>query len=211
MSEELLEIENTIEDEHGRSHFATVLGSRRADGHWEGYVRFRDAEGHVLETERETTQPNRDDLVYWSKGLTYFYLEGALARAKRRALTAAGLSARPAEAHTPVEAGRLSPIPRLEVLSLTSRPVELIMGTRALRPGMSRDVPDAGVIVYEGAVPEERATRYFFAVQFGSDSAGAVLSNWLWTRLRDSGAEVRVDGARVEVRNDELARAILAR
>ena len=211
MSEELLEFENTVEDEHGRSHVATVLGSRRVDGKWEGFVRFRDADGHVLETDRETTQPNRDDLVYWSKGLTYFYLEGALARAKRRALTAAGVSARPAVAHPPVEATRLSPIPRLEVLSLTSRPLELIMGTRTPRSGTSRDVPDAGVVVYEGAVPEERATRYHFALQFGSDSAGAVLSNWLWTRLRDSGAEVRVDGVRIEVRNDELARAILAR
>ncbi len=85
------------------------------------------------------------------------------------------------------------------------------MGTRTPRAGMSRDVPDAGVVVYEGSVSEGEATRYVFAVQFGSDSAGAVLSNWLWTRLRDSGAELRVNGARVEIRNDELARALLAR
>jgi hypothetical protein len=84
MPEELLEFENTVEDEDGHSHVATVLGARRDDGTWIGWVRFRAPDGKILETERETTQPNRNTLMYWATGLTYSYLEGALARAKQR-------------------------------------------------------------------------------------------------------------------------------
>ncbi|MGH7444282.1 MAG: hypothetical protein ACREKM_05375 [Longimicrobiales bacterium] len=209
--EELLEFENTVEDVHGRSHVAVVLGAERDDGKWLGWIRFRDPDGHALETERETTQPNRNDLVYWSKGLTYSYLEGALARAQRRAYAAAsgGRGSGPGAAPTP-----LWPMPgisRLEVLSLNSRPAEAIMGTRDPRPGMSRDVHDAGFVVYEGSTIEGNARRHAFAVQFGSDNAGGVLANWLWSRLRDTGAEVRVDGTVVEVRNDALKRAIVGR
>lgn len=85
MAEELLEFENTVEGEDGASWVAVVLGSEREDGHWIGWIRFRPvAGGEPLETERETTQPDRDDLAYWAKGLTYFYLQGALERARRR-------------------------------------------------------------------------------------------------------------------------------
>jgi hypothetical protein len=34
-----------------------------------------------VRTARETTQPNRTDLLYWASGLTAVYLEGALTRA----------------------------------------------------------------------------------------------------------------------------------
>lgn len=85
MPEELLEFENTVEDEDGASWVALVLGEAREDETWIGWIRFTPtAGGPPLETERETTQPNRDDLAYWAKGLTYFYLEGALARARRQ-------------------------------------------------------------------------------------------------------------------------------
>lgn len=91
MAEELLDFENTIEDEDGASWEAAVFGAEREDGHWIGWIRFNPrGGGEAVETDRETTQPNRDDLVYWSKGLTYFYLEGALARARRKAERAAG-------------------------------------------------------------------------------------------------------------------------
>lgn len=85
MTEELLEIENTVEDGDGQSWVAFVIGAERDDGKWVGWIRFDPADGgESLTTDRETTQPNRQDLVYWSSGLTYFYLEGALARARRR-------------------------------------------------------------------------------------------------------------------------------
>jgi hypothetical protein len=34
----------------------------------------------VLRSQRETRQPGRDDLLYWSTGLTRVYLEGSLER-----------------------------------------------------------------------------------------------------------------------------------
>jgi len=39
----------------------------------------------VLTTERETTQPSREALLYWATGLEPIYLEGAFARAVRAA------------------------------------------------------------------------------------------------------------------------------
>jgi hypothetical protein len=86
MADRLLEFENTVEDAGGTSWQAAVLGARRDDGKWVGWIEFQEAAGaRLLETDRETTQPNREDLAYWATGLTYFYLEGALARAVARA------------------------------------------------------------------------------------------------------------------------------
>ena len=85
MADELLEFENTVEDGDGKSWVAVVMGAEREDAHWEGWIRFDPVGGgEPLVTERETTQPDRDDLAYWARGLTYFYLEGALARARRK-------------------------------------------------------------------------------------------------------------------------------
>ena len=85
MADELLEFENTIEDGDGTSWVAVVMGEEGEDAHWVGWVRFDPADGgESMVTDRETTQPNRDDLAYWATGLTYFYLEGALARARRK-------------------------------------------------------------------------------------------------------------------------------
>lgn len=39
--------------------------------------------GATLRTGRETTQPDREDLLCWATGLEPVYLEGALARAER--------------------------------------------------------------------------------------------------------------------------------
>ena len=61
------------------------MGAEPEDSQWEGWIRFQPSGGgKALTTDRETTQPNRQDLAYWAKGLTYFYLEGALARARRK-------------------------------------------------------------------------------------------------------------------------------
>ena len=64
----------------GRAYDAQVCG-RPAGHNWEGWIEFKSAAGTVLRTARETTQPDRDALEYWSGGLTMTYLEGALTRA----------------------------------------------------------------------------------------------------------------------------------
>lgn len=65
----------------GLSYAAQVVG--RPDRHlWEGWIEFAGKDsGEVRRTPRETTQPDRDALVYWATGLSATYLEGALRRA----------------------------------------------------------------------------------------------------------------------------------
>lgn len=208
MAEELLEFENTIEDEEGRSWVARVLGAERKDGRWVGWIRFRQATGEtLLDTDRETTQPNRDDLVYWARGLTYFYLEGALARARRRSEGGrAPASTEPVEQSPLPSAGSL---PRLEVVDAPPRVIQEITGSADPRPGTLREVPDAGVIVYEGRSGDRPGMAHYFALRFGSRNSGAVLANWLWSRLKGSGATVRVNGEPVELTQTGLADAIV--
>jgi hypothetical protein len=52
------------------------------DGLWQGWIEFTPLGGGApMRSGRETTQPNRADLVYWATGLSPVYLEGALRRA----------------------------------------------------------------------------------------------------------------------------------
>jgi hypothetical protein len=64
----------------GRPYRAQVCA--RPNGHlWEGWIEFIAHDGSdVRRTARETTQPDRDAIIYWSQGLSGTYLEGALAR-----------------------------------------------------------------------------------------------------------------------------------
>jgi hypothetical protein len=65
-----------------RDYVGRACGRERDDGTWEGWIEFEAPDGSsVVRTARETTQPNRNDLVYWATGLTPVYLEGALLRA----------------------------------------------------------------------------------------------------------------------------------
>lgn len=66
----------------GPLYQARVCGRAREDGQWEGWIEFeREDGGAAIRTTRETTQPNRTDLLYWANGLTPVYLEGAFRRA----------------------------------------------------------------------------------------------------------------------------------
>lgn len=50
---------------------------------WIGWLEFFSAQdGATLRTGEETSQPTRDDVVYWASGLEPVYLEGALKRAR---------------------------------------------------------------------------------------------------------------------------------
>jgi hypothetical protein len=207
VAEELLEFKNTIEDRDGRSHRAVVLAEHREDGRWIGRIRFTSIEdGPVLETDRETTQPNRDALMYWATGLTYFYLQGALERARRRAERPPGGGASGATATGP--SATTGGVPRLEVRTRDPAIVEKVLGAREPRPGTARQVLEAGVVVYEGIGGADGASQ-LFALQFGSRNAGAILANWLWSRLHGSGAEVRVEGRSVELTHEAFHRALL--
>jgi hypothetical protein len=70
----------------GTVYEVDIVGEARDGGTWVGWLEFRPqaplAAGHVLRTDRETTQPDRAALEYWAGGVEPIYLDGALARAR---------------------------------------------------------------------------------------------------------------------------------
>ena len=82
MAEVLVEFTDPIEAEDGTRYIARACGGLADNGLWQGWIEFIPTTGgEVLRTGRETTQPNRQDALYWATGLTGVYLEGALNRA----------------------------------------------------------------------------------------------------------------------------------
>jgi hypothetical protein len=83
MAHVLVTFRSRLGIEDGKRFIARACGGQREDGMWEGWIEFVAEDGRaVLNTARETTQPNLADLNYWATGLTPVYLEGALARAR---------------------------------------------------------------------------------------------------------------------------------
>jgi hypothetical protein len=80
MSEVLVRFTELVRGSDGREYQPQACGVPGPDGLWEGWIEFLSPSGAVR-TERETSQPNRADLMYWAQGLTHTYLEGALTRA----------------------------------------------------------------------------------------------------------------------------------
>lgn len=86
MKERIHEYASKVRDGSGAEFTATVFGQKRNDGTWSGWIEFKKAgEGESLETDQETSQPNRTDLEYWAAGLEPVYLEGARRRATDQA------------------------------------------------------------------------------------------------------------------------------
>ena len=58
-------------------------GEERIDGTWSGWLEFEpiDDTKPTLQTDQETSQPNRTAIEYWSTGLEPVYFEGAFDRA----------------------------------------------------------------------------------------------------------------------------------
>jgi len=84
MSELIHEYKSQILSRDGVRYTILAYGEPRSGGNWEGWLEFRpESDGLSLRTERETTQPDRNALVYWASGLEPVYLEGALERAIR--------------------------------------------------------------------------------------------------------------------------------
>ena len=82
MAEVLVQFTDPVTADDGTSYIARACGARAPDGLWQGWIEFVPvAEGKALRSGRETTQPNRQDALYWASGLTGVYLEGALHRA----------------------------------------------------------------------------------------------------------------------------------
>jgi hypothetical protein len=81
MAEVLVEFDAAFPGTDGAKYAPRACARAADDGRWEGWLEFSDlGTGAVLRSGRETTQPTRDDVMYWATGLTRVYLEGALAR-----------------------------------------------------------------------------------------------------------------------------------
>jgi hypothetical protein len=66
----------------GSAYMARACGGEMPGGLWQGWIEFvATSSGEAVRSGRETTQPNREDTLYWATGLTPIYLEGALDRA----------------------------------------------------------------------------------------------------------------------------------
>ena len=81
MAEVLVEFEGSIAAPDGTHYAARACGSEMPDGKWQGWIEFIPPKGEPVRSARETTQPNRQDTVYWATGLTPVFLEGSLKRA----------------------------------------------------------------------------------------------------------------------------------
>lgn len=82
MAEVLVEFDAAFPGPDGARYAPRACARMGDDGRWEGWIEFSDVEtGAVIRSARETTQPTRDDVMYWATGLTCVYLEGALDRA----------------------------------------------------------------------------------------------------------------------------------
>jgi hypothetical protein len=72
-------------DASGERYVVRAYGDRRSDGTWVGWLAFvTEDESEALQTEAETSQPDRAALTYWADGLEPIYFEGAFSRARRR-------------------------------------------------------------------------------------------------------------------------------
>lgn len=83
MAEFIHQFAEPLVDADGHDYAVRVYGAPN-DTTWDGWIEFHPLNGGTaLQTDRETTQPNRVDLSYWATGLTSVYLEGAFDRALR--------------------------------------------------------------------------------------------------------------------------------
>jgi len=105
MAEVLVRFTEPVLGSDGHLYDAQACGTVGPDGLWEGWLEFLSPAGAVR-TERETSQPNHADLMYWAQGLTHTYLEGALARALGTPVTTL-----PAEVHVESVFSGPAPVP----------------------------------------------------------------------------------------------------
>jgi hypothetical protein len=95
VAEVLLEYPDAVASPNGKNYTARACGAVMG-GMWQGWIEFVPlGDGEPVRSARETTQPNRQDTVYWATGLTPVYLEGALHRALRPIVRPAAVDPEP--------------------------------------------------------------------------------------------------------------------
>ena len=85
----IVQFTEPVVSDDGTLYVARACGNEMPDGLWQGWIEYLPVgDGEPVRSGRETTQPKRDDLIYWATGLTAVYLEGALDRALKPAVRA---------------------------------------------------------------------------------------------------------------------------
>ena len=83
MVEVLLEFDTPVTGTDGTVYRARACGGEMNGGLWQAWIEFLPiGGGDPVRSPRETTQPNREDTIYWATGLSPVYLEGSLRRAQ---------------------------------------------------------------------------------------------------------------------------------
>ncbi len=117
--EVLLEFESRVESPDGKMWKARARGRPLQANLWEGWIEFERTDGSAsIRSPRETTQPNREHLVYWATGLEPLFLEGSLQRA-----LAAPQFARSGQSTSPSEPSSTRPAPRPTPRSVDPAPL----------------------------------------------------------------------------------------
>jgi len=156
MAETLVRFEAPLFSGTDGPYHAQACGRQGQDGLWEGWIEFiRASDNKALRTGRETTQPNREDLVYWATGLRPVYLEGAFARTAARTPVTVEAPSPPVfdgpANHAPVAAGFRDSI--LDPFSVYAKdPAVLAQELRAFRDWQLRRVIRDYELVDETAV-----------------------------------------------------------
>lgn len=82
MAEHILTYAEAVVGPQGTRYRVHAYGEQNDLGSWNGWLEFEpEGGGATLRTDRETTQPKREDLEYWATGLEPIYLDGAFGRA----------------------------------------------------------------------------------------------------------------------------------
>jgi hypothetical protein len=80
VAEVLVTFDEPVTAEDGTAYTARACGGPMAGNGWQGWIEFIPASGDPIRSARETTQPNRQDTIYWATGVTPVFLQGSLKR-----------------------------------------------------------------------------------------------------------------------------------
>lgn len=84
MAELIQQYKARLRTDEGAEYTVQAWGERGEGTDWIGWLEFHPLDDlrDVLQTDRETTQPGRRELVYWASGLEDVYLHGAFERSR---------------------------------------------------------------------------------------------------------------------------------
>lgn len=84
-----------------------------------------------------------------------------------------------------------------------------LMGSGA-RPGASREIHNAGLLLFKGSSADHGLSEHRFLVEFGTENAAGALANWLWSTLHGRVTTLSIGEEDVPIQNGAIKRALIA-